>query len=50
MYILAEGNRSRPIAASSIIVKRKKYVVIEISWVKQNEKYINNAVICVGTL
>lgn len=49
VYILAEGKSSRPISASSIIGKREKHVVIEISWVKQNEKYINNAVVCVGT-
>lgn len=50
MYILAEEKRSGPISASSIIGKRKKHVVIEISWVKQNEKYINKAVICIATL
>lgn len=49
VYILAEGKSSRPISASSIIGKREKHV-IEISWVKQNEKYINNAVFCVGTI
>lgn len=49
VYILAEGKSSRRISASSIIGKREEHVVIEISWVKQNEKYINNAVVCVGT-
>lgn len=48
VYIVAEGKRFR-LRASSIIGKRQSTVVL-ISCVKQEEEYINSAVICIAAL